>query len=191
VGELGLHFDIATIPFLFKAFVFATFLLILAVIDIDHQLLPNRLTLSGAVIGLVLSPFMLPNRSDVFPGGGRLFNVAPALDGFLQSFLGMLVGGGIIFLIFLIGYLIYRFAAMGLGDVKLAGMIGAFVGLSSIGPSLFVGFVAGGIFGVIFMILKVAGLRSLIPFGPYLCLGGLVAFLWGPNIVHAYLAYLR
>jgi leader peptidase (prepilin peptidase)/N-methyltransferase len=140
VGELNLHFDIAAIPFLFKVYVFATFLLILAVIDIDHQLLPNRLTVSGAVIGLVLSPFMLPNRSDVFPfAKGALFSVPQGVDGFLQSLLGMLVGGGVVFLIFLIGYLIYRFAAMGLGDVKLAGMIGAFVGLGNIGQALCLG----------------------------------------------------
>ena len=184
------HFEnIGTTVFLFKAYLFATFLLILATIDIEHQLLPNSLTIAGAVIGLALSPFKLPNSGDVFQIDpfGATWEIAPALDSFFQSLLGMLVGGGVIFLIFLIGYLIYKFAAMGLGDVKLAGMIGAFVGLKMIGPALFVGFVAGGVFGIVLIILKVAGLRSLIPFGPYLCLGGLVAMLWGPDLVKLWL----
>ena len=184
------HFEnIGTTVFLFKAYLFATFLLILATIDIEHQLLPNSLTIAGAVIGLALSPFKLPNSGDVFQIDpfGATWEIAPALDSFFQSLLGMLVGGGVIFLIFLSGYLIYKFAAMGLGDVKLAGMIGAFVGLKMIGPALFVGFVAGGVFGIVLIILKVAGLRSLIPFGPYLCLGGLVAMLWGPDLVKLWL----
>ena len=179
--------NVGTAIFLFKAYLFTTFLLILATIDIDHQLLPNSLTVPGIVIGLALSPFMLPNYEEVFPLRVNLFELSPALDGFLQSFLGMLTGGLVIFIIFLIGYLIYKFAAMGLGDVKLAAMIGAFVGLKMIGPALFVGFVAGGLFGIILMVLKVAGMRSLIPFGPYLCIGGMVAFLWGPNLLALWL----
>ena len=179
--------NVGTAIFLFKAYLFATFLLILATIDIDHQLLPNSLTVPGIVIGLALSPFMLPNYEEVFPLRVKLFELSPILDGFLQSFLGMLTGGLVIFIIFLIGYLIYKFAAMGLGDVKLAAMIGAFVGLKMIGPALFVGFVAGGLFGIILMVLKVAGMRSLIPFGPYLCIGGMVAFLWGPDLLALWL----
>ncbi len=190
IGGLSLHFDIATIPFLFKTFVFATFLLILAVIDIETQLLPNRLTISGLLIALVLSPFVLPNREDVYPFAREtLFHVAPWLDGLLQSVTGMLVGGGIIFIIAIIGFLIYKFGAMGIGDVKLTAMIGAFVGLTNIGPALFIGFVTGGVFSVVMMIMKMAGLRSLIPFGPYLCLGGLIAMLYGPDIIHWYLGY--
>ena len=192
VGTISLHFDIATIPFLFKCYVFATFLLILAVIDIDHQLLPNRLTLSGALIGIVLSPFVLPNKTEVFPlARETLFNVSPPLDGLFQSILGLLAGGGIIFLIFLIGYMIYKFAAMGIGDVKLAAMIGAFVGVLQIGPALLIGFIAGGLFGVILIVAKRAGLKSLIPFGPYLCIGALAALLYGPNMMAAYLSYLK
>ncbi len=191
LGQLHLHFEIAAIPFLFKSYVFATFLLILAAIDIEHMLLPNRLTLSGAIIGLVLSPFVLPGRAEIFPGRATLFHVSPALDGFLQSLLGLIAGGGVIFIFFLIGMLVYRRVVMGLGDVKLAGMIGAYVGLSQVVPFLFIGFVAGGIFGLLFIIMKVAGLRALIPFGPYLCLGGLIGFLWGPDLMHLYLSYLH
>lgn len=191
IGQIRLHFDIAAIPFLFKCYVFATFLLILAAIDIEHMLLPNRLTLSGAVIGIVLGPFVLPNRADIFPGRETLFNMSPALDGFLQALLGMIAGGGIIFIFFLIGYAIYRRVVMGLGDVKLAAMIGAFVGLSQIVPSLFVGFIAGGVFGILFIVMKMAGLKTLIPFGPYLCIGGFIGLLWGPTLVHMYLSYMH
>ena len=191
IGNLSLHFDITAIPFLFKSYVFATFLLILAAIDIEHMILPNRLTLSGAVIGVVLSPFVLPNRTEIFPGRETLFNLGPGLDGFLQAVLGIIAGGGIIFIFFIIGRLIYGRAVMGFGDVKLAGMIGAFVGLSQVGPALFFGFVAGGIFGILFIIMKLAGLKTLIPLGPYLCFGGLVSLLWGPDLMHAYMNYMR
>jgi len=195
LGQLRLHFDITditTILFLFKCYIFATFILILAAIDIEHMLLPNRLTVSGAVIGVLLSPFILPGRAEVFPNSRlTLFNVPPPLDGILQSVLGLVAGGGVIFIFFVIGYLIYRRVVMGIGDLKLAGMIGAFVGLSQIGPALFVGFVVGGIMGVLFWLFRLAGLKSFIPLGPYLCIGGFVGLLWGPNLMHMYLNYLH
>jgi len=194
LGQLRLHFDItdiAMILFLFKCYIFATFILILATLDIEHMLLPNRLTISGAIIGMALGPFVLPYRAEIFPGRLTLFNVSPALDGFLQAVLGLIAGGGVIFIFFIIGYLVYRRVVMGPGDVKLAGMIGAFVGLSQVGPALFIGFVVGGILGILFIFLKLAGLKTLIPFGPYLCIGGLVGLLWGPNLMTMYMNYLH
>ena len=191
IGHLGLHFDISVIPFLFKSYIYATFLLILAAIDIEHMLLPNRLTISGVIIGVFLGPFIVPNRADVFPGRGFIFHVAPWLDGFLQALLGAIAGGGVFFLFFLLGYFLYRKVVMGFGDVKLAAMIGAFVGLSQIGTGLFVGLITGAVFSLFFVFMKMAGFKTLIPFGPYLCFGGLVAYLWGPNLMMLYLGYLR
>ena len=110
---------------------------------------------------------------------------------FVLTYLAIILFHRYKFIIAWIGYLIYGFGAMGIGDVKLAAMIGAFVGLKLVIPALFIGFVAGGVFSIILMIMRVAGLRSLIPFGPYLCIGGLAALMYGPNIIFWYVGYLR
>jgi leader peptidase (prepilin peptidase)/N-methyltransferase len=148
--------------------VFVSLLVALTFIDFDTQLLPDALTKPGMAIGLL---------GGFWPGiAGALTAdeaVPMALRTLLASLLGLLVGAGSTWLIRAAGSRVFRREAMGLGDVKLLGMIGAFLGWQGALLTMFLGCVAGAMIGGILALRSGLGLR--IPFGPYLALGALVS----------------
>ena len=139
-------------------------LLPVTLIDLDERLIPNKITLPAAlgavVIGLLFAPARVP---------GQLI-AAAAAAGFL--------------LVFVLAYP----RGMGMGDVKLAGVLGLYLG-ASVAVALLVGVLAGVIVGAVVMarVGVAEGRRTAIPFGPFLALGGVVALFVGPHIVHWYL----
>ena len=143
-------------------------LIIISFIDLDVQIIPDEISLPGIVIGLALS-FIVPYIS------------------YLNSLLGIIAGGGIIFLIALAGLAIFKKEAMGGGDVKLSAMIGAFIGWKYIIVSLFIGFFIGAIAGILLILLKIRNRDDLVPFGPFIVLGSFITLLWGENILSWYL----
>jgi leader peptidase (prepilin peptidase) / N-methyltransferase len=134
-----------------------------ALIDLEHRIIPNRITALGAVLALVLG-------LTLDPGGepGRLIAGAGA-GGFL-----------------LVAALAYP-GGMGMGDVKLAGMMGLFLG-AAVAPALLIALLAGVALGAIVIARKGAreGRKTAVPFGPFLALGALLAVFVGPQIVHVY-----
>ena len=136
----------------------------IALIDLDHRLIPNVLTAAGAVaalaIGLATDPAGVPE----------------------QLIAGAAAGG------FLLLAALARPGGMGMGDVKLAGMLGLFLG-REVAVALLVALLAGTLVGVAVMVRKGAaeGRKTALPFGPFLALGGVVALLAGPAIVDWYL----
>ncbi len=136
----------------------------IALIDLDHQIIPNKITAPAAVlavaIGLALDPSGVPEQ--LIAGAGA------------AAFL----------LVFVFAYP----RGMGMGDVKLAGVLGLFLG-RAVGVAIFVAVVAGTLVGAAVMArLGVQrGRKTRVPFGPFLALGGIVALLVGPPIVHWYL----
>ena len=161
-------------PILARAYIFTSLLLILSFIDLDIRLLPNRLTFPGMVIGFALAYF-------AFPEGPKDWRDHSFLMLYLNSIEGLLLGGGILFVIAII-----QPKGMGGGDIKLCAMMGAFLGWKAMIVALFVGFLAGAISSVLLMVFKLATMKSLIPFGPYLALGGFVAMLYGKSILWIY-----
>jgi leader peptidase (prepilin peptidase)/N-methyltransferase len=135
-----------------------------ALIDFDHQIIPNRITAPAAVaalgLGLVLKPSAVPDQ--VIAGA--------AAAGFLGVFALAYPRG------------------MGMGDVKLAGVLGLFLG-ASVAVALFAAVLTGTIVGVAVIARMGAerGRRVKIPFGPFLAFGALVALLAGPAVLHWYL----
>ena len=135
-----------------------------ALIDLDHQIIPNKITAPAAilavVIGLALKPSGVPEQ--LIAGAGA------------AAFL----------LVFVFAYP----RGMGMGDVKLAGVLGLFLG-REVGVAIFVAVIAGTLVGAAVMTrLGVQrGRKTKVPFGPFLALGGIVALLAGPAIVHLYL----
>jgi leader peptidase (prepilin peptidase)/N-methyltransferase len=127
-------------------------LLSVFVIDYKLQIIPNRLNLTMAEIGIVIA--FLYGTS----------NVAITID----MLLGMLAGGGIFLAITLIGGLIYGKEAMGLGDVKLMGALGLYFGLSNIIVIAVISFLIGAILGVILIATKIKKSDEYIPFGPFI-----------------------
>ncbi len=146
-------------------------LVALALIDVDHFLLPDRLTLPGIAIGLVLQPWI----SGVT---------------FLDAALGTLIGAGLLILVINLWYWLREEEGMGLGDVNLLAMIGAFLGWQGVAVSLLIGAFAGALFGLGMMALRRLGLASKLPFGTFLALGALVALFTRGALVDAYLRLL-
>jgi len=180
VPPLGFPMNPVTVLLIIKGFIFATMLLILAMIDLEHKLLPNRITVPGFFIG-ILTAVLAVHWSPMFEIGSGWWS--GPVDLLLQSLLGALIGGG---LLFLIAVLVP--AGMGMGDIKLMAMVGAFVGARAIGPSLFMGFVFGGVIAILLMVLRKKKRKDMIPFGPFLALGGFLGYLWGPRILAWYVS---
>jgi leader peptidase (prepilin peptidase) / N-methyltransferase len=127
-------------------------------IDLEHQLIPDAITLPGILAGLLL-------------------NLATGRISWVDSTVGILVGGGV-FLAIIVG----SRGGMGGGDLKLGAMLGAFLGWKALLFALFVAIVSGGAVGAV---LLAAGLRSRkdpIPFGPFLAAGGAMALFWGERV---------
>ena len=145
-------------------------LIIIAFIDLNEQIVPDVISLPGIVIGFILS-FFVPYIS------------------FINSVLGIFAGGGIILIIGLAGSIIFKKEAMGGGDVKLAAMIGAFLGWRYIIISLFLGFFLGALAGIILILSKIKSREDVVPFGPFIVLGSLITLLWGEKIISWYLGF--
>jgi leader peptidase (prepilin peptidase)/N-methyltransferase len=145
-------------------------LVIIAFIDLNEQIVPDVISLPGIVIGFIIS-FFVPYIS------------------FINSSLGVLVGGGIILGIGMAGSVIFKKEAMGGGDVKLAAMIGAFLGWKYITISLFLGFFLGALAGIFLIMAKIKSREDTVPFGPFIVLGSLITLLWGEKIISWYIGF--
>ena len=148
--------------------IFVWGLIISSFIDIDHMILPDVFTLSGIVLGLAGS-FLNPERF------------------YLDSLAGVAFGGGFLLLVAYGYYLVRKIEGMGGGDIKLLGWIGAYLGWQSIAFTLFFSSFVGVIVGVIYLRLSKQGMRTEIPFGPYLAAGALVYTFWD---VRGYMEFL-
>ncbi|MFC5928101.1 prepilin peptidase [Cryobacterium melibiosiphilum] len=143
----------------------------LAMIDIDTHTLPNVIVLPAYIVG------------------GVLLAASALALGEPQRLLGALIGGAALFALYLLLALIYP-GGMGLGDVKLAGVLGLYLGWLGWGE-LFVGafgaFLLGGLFGVILLAFRKAGRKSSIPFGPWMLAGAWVGIFAGDVLASGYL----
>ncbi|MBN1755551.1 prepilin peptidase, partial [bacterium] len=140
-------------------------------IDLEHQVIPEHLTLPGIVVGLVLSPLLL---------GG--------LIGFVNSLLGILVGGGSLLLLSMLWKTAFKKEGMGFGDVELMAFLGAFLGWQKILLVIFAASLLGVAFGMVIMFLsKKFRKERVLPFGPFIALSGFLAFYWGETIIHWFL----
>lgn len=149
-----------------EAAVLALLLLPLGIIDLEHHLLPDWLTLPGLAVGLALS----------VRGG-----LVPALD----AVIGAALGAALPFAI-LVGYRAIRgIEGMGLGDVKLLAMIGAFLGWRGVLLTLALGSSVGAIFGLLLIAAGRGNRETELPFGTFLSAGALVTLFFAPEIMHA------
>jgi leader peptidase (prepilin peptidase) / N-methyltransferase len=156
-------------PLLASRLVLAGTLIVLFMIDLEHQILPNAITLPGIVIGFLFSL------------------VAP--PGPLDSLLGILVGAGVLYAIAAGYYLVRREEGMGMGDVKMLAMIGAFLGWRAVLLTLVLSSFAGALVGIALLAFKREGLRYALPFGTFLAMGALVAMVVGDDIIAWYVSF--
>ena len=147
---------------------FACAMVVLFAVDLEHHLLPNVITLPAIAIGLISSAVLPP--------------------GIVDALIGVVVGGGVLWLI---GEAYFRYSGhegMGGGDVKMLAMIGAFLGWKLVLVTLVLSSVAGSLIGLFVILLKRGGMKYALPYGTFLALGALVASLAGDQIVNWYVS---
>jgi len=180
---LFLHFGLQ--PRLAVALAFGWSLLVVSFIDLKHYIIPDAVTLPGIGIGLLaagLATAGLPVAIDPLPGGRY------ALPFIIESLAGAVLGGGFLLVAAWAGRLAFKQEAMGGGDVKLAAMIGAFLGWKALMFAMFAAFLAGTLAGVALMLFGfIRTRRAVVPFGPFLALGALAALFLSRAAVNWYL----
>ena len=172
------------------AALFCCLMIVLAAIDVEHLLLPDRITLPGILAGVAIQPFVALG----LPGASFRARLAAEHDvwpapwpGPLGALLGALLGGAVLLAAYGAWWLLRREEGLGLGDVKMLAMIGAFLGWRGVVVALLSGAFAGSAVGLGLLAAGRGGMKSKLPFGAFLAFGGLVALFYGPALVAAYL----
>jgi len=157
-GVLAARFELGA--YFWTHLIFISLLTLASLVDLYERIIPNEVVVAGLAIGLLLlitAPFESRPWSDALIGSVAAF-------GFFLI-LAILVKGG-----------------MGFGDVKLAAVIGLFLGVKWVGMGLVLSFLAGGLVGVALLVLRRVGRKAMIPFGPFLAIGAVVTVLYGVEI---------
>ena len=141
-----------------------TALVPITLIDFDHRIIPNQITGPAAIAAVIA---IVALDTDFLP----------------EALIAAVAGGGFFF----IAAVLYP-RGMGMGDVKLAGMLGLYLG-RAVAPAILIALVSGVLVGAVIIARKGAkeGRKTAVPFGPFLALGGMIAFFVGNELVDAYL----
>lgn len=142
-------------------------LLVVAGTDLSHKIIPNVITFPGIVVGLISAATILPL-------------------GLVNGLIGLLVGGGILWLLAWASPYLFGKEGMGGGDIKLLAMIGAFLGWKPALMTIMVGSFLGSLVGITLIAARVIKREDYIPFGPFLVCGALVALFFGQSILDWY-----
>lgn len=148
-------------------------------IDFEYMIIPDRVSWGGMILGLFLSP-LVP----------ELHGAQTALEGFKSSALGAAVGFGLLYGVMVFGTWIFKKDAMGFGDVKLMGAIGAFMGWEAVLFTLMVSSLIGSVVGISLIIKFGREWQSRIPYGPYIAMAAMIWLLGGYTWWAAYLRLL-
>lgn len=143
-------------------------LIALSMIDFDHQLLPDDITLPLLWLGIIIN----------------LFNTFTDLE---SSVLGAIFGYGSLWFVYIIFKLVTGKEGMGYGDFKLLAVLGAWFGWQLLPLIIILSSLVGAVVGISLMVFKSHDRSTAIPFGPYLAIAGWISMLWGPYLMSAYL----
>ena len=148
-------------------FAFACVLIVITFIDIDHRIIPDRISLPGIFV-FFLAALALPSMT------------------WLEALLGIAIGGGSLFLVALVYHLLTRKEGMGGGDIKLLAMIGALLGWKGVLFTIFVSSAVGTLTGLAIMAATRQNMKLAVPFGPFLSIGALAYVFVGPQLIGWY-----
>jgi len=151
-------------------FSFVAALIVITVIDLYHQIIPDVISLPGIGVGL-LGSLLIPQIN------------------FRDSLIGVLSGGGSLFVVATLYQWLFKREGMGGGDIKLLAMIGAFLGWKAVILTILLSSLIGSITGMIIMVLKGKDFKYAIPFGPFLSLGAVISLFYQNEIIFWYLRY--
>jgi len=168
------------------ALAFASTLIASFFIDLEHYIIPNELNLAGVVIGVARDGWKLATHA---PGWGMATISLPWVGALhAPRSVATAVGAALaLYLVAVAGKWLFRREAMGLGDVKLAAAIGANLTAGAAIVGFFLAVLAGSLVGLLLVAFRVRAKRDLLPFGPFLAFGVLVAMLYGDSLFQAYL----
>lgn len=165
------QYGISTIYLIYFAF-FASLTLV-SFIDLPHRIIPDVISLPGIFIGLAIS-FLHPRLS------------------FTDSLIGVLLGGGSLYLVASVYHIVTKREGMGGGDIKLLAMIGAFIGCKGVLFTILCSSLIGSIVGVTLMLISSkADSKYAVPFGPFLSLGAIIYVFVGEALINWYVGFLR
>jgi leader peptidase (prepilin peptidase)/N-methyltransferase len=150
--------------------VFTAALVVVSFIDLDHQIIPDVISLPGIGVGLACS----------------LLGIGPSI---IDSAVGTLLGGGLLLAVAVGYHALTKREGMGGGDIKLLAMIGAFLGWRAVLVTLVLGSLSGAIVGAALIVGRGTETRVPIPFGPFLALGAICALLFGDPLIEWYLNF--
>jgi leader peptidase (prepilin peptidase) / N-methyltransferase len=153
-------------------FTFCATLLVVTFIDIDHRIIPDIITIPGVGLFFILAILFTPLS-------------------WKAALLGVVSGGGSLFIVAWTYQRITGKEGMGGGDIKLLSMIGALLGWKGVCFTLFFSSAAGTLVGIVLMTRSKKGIKLAIPFGPFLSLGGIVYIFFGPQLIHWYLTLAK
>jgi leader peptidase (prepilin peptidase)/N-methyltransferase len=159
-------------PHFFASCIFASVLIVLGFIDYYHQILPDEITLPGFALALIYTFF----RDDL---------------NLVQALLGAGVGAGFLLLVYGVYYLLRKKEGLGLGDVTMMLMVGAYLGWKQTLLTLILASFAGAVVGVFFILFRKKDLQHALPFGTFLAPAAFVALLYGQQIIDAYLSLYK
>lgn len=153
-------------PLLISRLILVAILVALFGIDLEHQILPNTITLPGMVVGLMFSAIAPPGWQD--------------------ALLGAVLGAGVLYGIAAAYYAVRREDGLGMGDVKMLAMIGAFLGWKAVLVTLVLSSFSGAILGMALTAAQRGGMKLALPFGTFLAVGALAAMLAGEPLIAWY-----
>jgi len=171
------HFGLS-LEFLVTAF-YGSLFIVIGVIDLEHQLILNKIVYPSAVVALIISIFLPPSEIFLLPW--------PWLAGIVNGLIGGATGFVYLLIPFLIALPIYKGEGMGLGDVKMAALIGLVTGFPLVLVALIMASVLGGLVAVVLLLFKIKKRKEAIPFGSFLSLATMATLLWGSDILNWYL----
>jgi prepilin signal peptidase PulO-like enzyme (type II secretory pathway) len=175
--------NVSIFQFLNLLFLFyiASVLVVIFVFDLKHYLIPDKVLFPAIIIAFVyrvLGNWKLP----AWPVGREIGNLTFVLN----YFYAILAGAGFFFLLWLIS----KGKWMGFGDVKLAVLLGLILGFPNILAALFSAFFIGSVVSIFLMAKKIKGMKSEVPFAPFLIAGTFIAMFWGDKIINWYLGLI-
>ena len=156
-------------PLLAARLIFVCALIVLFVIDLEHQILPTVITRPGIAVGRAFALLGPP--------------------GWRASLLGAVLGGGLLYATAAGYYLLRKEEGLGMGDVKMLAMIGAFLGWQAVLLTLVLASVSGALIGLLLIVMQRGSMKYALPFGTFLAIGALVAMLAGQPIIDWYAGF--
>ena len=186
----GLQWNFASPTYVNTLFLSVTIILIFT--DFHHRILPNVLTLPGIVVGILLSPFQDPAvymKDPLSVAIANLFEHPTPLTilPWTGSVMGAVIGGGIL-LVIGVGYQkLRKRQGLGMGDVKMMAMVGAFLGWPLTFLTIFAGSFLGLLVGIYLIVFRKQGLQAKLPFGVFLGIGSALALFYGLAFLEWYL----